>query len=89
MTVAGVGEDVMIQRASPEAVRGRVYAAHIMVVNLSLSVPLLAAGVLVDATGPRAVMAAGAGLSAGAAIVLAMLWRGVSPRSVARSPARP
>lgn len=55
MSVVQVGEDLILQRRVSDEVRGRVYAAHIAVVQLSLALPLLAAGSLSDALGPRTV----------------------------------
>jgi hypothetical protein len=65
MSVAGVGEDLVLQRRVADAVRGRVYAAHIAAVQLSLAVPLLGAGALVDALGPQPVF----GMAAGAVVL--------------------
>jgi MFS family permease len=57
MGVVGVGEDLLLQRRTPDRVRGRVNAAHIAAVQFSLAAPLLFSGFLVDAWGPRAVFA--------------------------------
>jgi predicted MFS family arabinose efflux permease len=84
MSVTGIGEDLLLQRRVADGGRGRVYAAHLAAVQVSLAAGLLAAGVAVDAVGARGVL----GLAAGAAIlgvlVLALLlsW----PRSPPRRP---
>jgi MFS family permease len=76
MSVAGVGEDVMLQRRVADAVRGRVYAAHIAAVQLSLAVPLLGAGALVDALGPQPVFGMAAGsVALGVAVLGSLLGR--------------
>jgi MFS family permease len=78
VNVAGVAEDLLIQRRSADDVRGRVYSARIAVIFLSLSIPLGFAGVLVDAWGPRAVYGVSAGFVLLGALALSAL--AVSPR---------
>jgi MFS family permease len=73
MSVAGVGEDVVLQRRVADHVRGRVYAAHVAAVQLSLAAPLLFAGALVDALGPQPVFAVAALAALLGALVLARL----------------
>jgi MFS family permease len=65
MSMAGVGEDLLLQRQVADHVRGRVYAAHMAVIQISLAAPLLVAGVLVDAWGPRVTF----GLAAGSVLL--------------------
>lgn len=75
MSVAGVAEDVLFQRQVSDHVRSRVYAARIAVIQVSLAVPLLFSGFLVNAAGPRAVYAAAGALAACGAVALAALMR--------------
>jgi MFS family permease len=63
MSAAGVGEDVLLQRQVADDVRGRVYAAHIAAIYVSLGAPLPVAGLLVDTWGPRATFGLAAGSS--------------------------
>jgi MFS family permease len=77
-TVAGVGEDLLLQRRAADDVRGRVYAARIAALYFSLSLPLAFAGLLVDAWGPRVVYGIAAGFALLAALALGALF--VSPR---------
>ncbi|HEY2601304.1 MAG TPA: MFS transporter [Thermoleophilaceae bacterium] len=77
-TVAGVGEDLLLQRRAADDVRGRVYAARIAAIYFSLSLPLAFAGLLVDAWGPRVVYGIAAGFALLAALALGALF--VSPR---------
>ena len=73
MSIVQVGEDLVLQRRVSDDVRGRVYAAHIAVVQLSLALPLLAAGALSDALGPRAVFGMAAGSVALGVVALSTL----------------
>jgi hypothetical protein len=75
MGLVGVGEDTLLQRRAPEAMRGRVYAARLAAVQLSIAVPLLFAGFAVDALGPRAVYGIAAGLCATGCAVLVRMRR--------------
>jgi MFS family permease len=76
MSLTGVGEDLLLQRQVPDAVRGRVYAAHTAVVQSSLACPLLIAGALVDALGPRPVFGFAAGSALlGLCVLLTLLGR--------------
>jgi MFS family permease len=76
MAIVQVGEDLVLQRRVSDDVRGRVYAAHIAVVQLSLALPLIVAGALSDALGPRAVFAIAAGsVACGVAALSALLAR--------------
>jgi MFS family permease len=75
MSVAGVGEDVLLQRQVEDRVRGRVYGAHIAAVQLSLALPLLFAGFLVNRLGPQAVYALAAGLCCLGVLALLRLLR--------------
>lgn len=75
MSIAGVGEDTLLQRRLPDSVRGRVYAAHIAAVQLSLAVPLLFAGFLVNAFGAHAAYGAAAALCCLGVIALMTLLR--------------
>lgn len=73
MGMVGVGEETLLQRRSPDAVRGRVYAARVAGIQLSLAAPLLFAGFVVDAAGPQAVYGIAAGLgAAGVAMLVRM-----------------
>lgn len=62
MSVTGIGEDLLLQRRVSDDVRGRVYAAHIAVVQASLGAPLLFAGAIVNAVGAQPVFGLAAGL---------------------------
>jgi len=75
MGLVGVGEDTLLQRRAPDAVRGRVYAARLAAVQLSIALPLLVSGFAVDALGPRAVYGIAAGLCAAGCAVLVRMRR--------------
>jgi predicted MFS family arabinose efflux permease len=75
MAVTGVGEDLLLARRVADAVRGRVYAAHLAVVQASLAVGLLGSGALVDTLGPQAVFGIAAGSVALGVLALARLLR--------------
>jgi ABC-type uncharacterized transport system permease subunit len=55
MSIAAVGEDVLLQRQVADGVRGRVYAAHIAAVQASLALPLVFAGFVVNSLGAHPV----------------------------------
>ncbi len=80
MSVVQVGEDLILQRRVSDELRSRVYSAHIAVVQLSLALPLLAAGGLSDALGPRAVYGIAAGSVALGVLALSALLARVSVR---------
>jgi MFS family permease len=84
MSVTGIGEDLLLQRRVADAARGRVYAAHLAVVQVSLAAGLLGAGAVVDAVGARGALGLAAGSAILGVIVLALLlsW----PRSRPRRP---
>jgi MFS family permease len=75
MGMAGVAEDLLLQRRVADEVRGRVFAAHLAAVQLSLAVPLLFSGFVVNALGPRAVFGIAAGLAACGLLALTTLLR--------------
>jgi MFS family permease len=55
MSIAAVGEDVLLQRRVADDVRGRVYAAHVAAVQASLALPLVFAGFVVNTLGAQTV----------------------------------
>jgi MFS family permease len=55
MSIAAVGEDVLLQRRVADDVRGRVYAGHIAAVQASLALPLVFAGFVINTLGAQAV----------------------------------
>jgi MFS family permease len=75
MGLAGIAEDLLLQRRTSDDVRGRVFAAHMAAVQLSLATPLLLSGFVVNALGPRAVLGIGAGLASCGVLALAALLR--------------
>jgi hypothetical protein len=75
MSIAGVGEDLLLQRRVADALRGRVHAAHIATVQISLPVPLLFAGFLVNSIGPQAVYGVAGGFCSFGALTLTRLLR--------------
>ncbi|MCW2966985.1 MAG: major facilitator superfamily 1 [Solirubrobacteraceae bacterium] len=75
MSVTGVGEDLLLQRRVADAVRGRVYAAHLAAVQTSLAAGLLGAGAAVDALGARGALGLAAGSAGLGVLVLALLLR--------------
>lgn len=75
MGLAGIAEDLLLQRRTSDDVRGRVFAAHIAAVQLSLATPLLLSGFVVNALGPRAVLGIGAGLASCGVLALTALLR--------------
>ena len=87
MSIAGVGEDVLLQRRVKDSVRGRVYAAHIAAVQLSLAIPLLFAGFVVNRLGPQAVYGIAAALCcAGVLALLGLLRAGARATEDPRAP---
>jgi MFS family permease len=86
MSVAGVGEDVLLQRRVEDSLRGRVYGAHIAAVQLSLAVPLLFAGFLVGSLGPQAVYALAAALCCLGVLALLRLLRAGGATAGPRAP---
>lgn len=55
-SLVGVPMQTLIQRQTPEAMRGKVFGFQNNVVNIALSLPLAIAGPLTDAIGLRAVL---------------------------------
>jgi MFS family permease len=75
MSVTGVAEEVLLQRRVADSVRSRVYAAHMAAINLSLAIPLLFAGFMVNAIGAQAVYGVAAGLAGLGVLALTTLLR--------------
>ena len=73
MSLTGIGEDLLLQHRVADAARGRVYAAHLAVVQVSLAAGLLGAGAAVDAVGARGVLGLAAGSALLGVLVLALL----------------
>jgi hypothetical protein len=73
ISVVGVAEDLLVQRRVADGVRGRVYAARIAAVQVSVAAPLLLAGALIDALGAQAVFGLAAAMVALGVTTLAML----------------
>ena len=68
-SMVGIPMQTLIQRQTPESMRGKVFGFQNNVVNIALSVPLAIAGPLTDAIGLRYVL-----LGMGAIISLVGLW---------------
>jgi MFS family permease len=94
--VSGGGNWVMssyaLQLVVPDHLRGRVFSTDQMIVSLSISVSVLAAGALVDAFDPRVAMAVCGGLT----LCYGVVWYAVARRiertaatAVAAQPATP
>lgn len=75
MSIAGVGEDVLLQRRVPDDVRGRVYAGHIAAVQASLAFPLIFSGFLVNILGAQPVYGIAAVMCGLGVIALTALLR--------------
>lgn len=67
----GVGTDTLIQREVPAGVRGRVFANVYGGVGLAAGVSYVVGGWLVDALGPRAVLAGGGAIGLACAAIAA------------------
>lgn len=76
-SMVGVPMQTLIQRQTPESMRGKVFGFQNNVVNIALSVPLAIAGPLTDAVGLRVVM-----LGMGTIVSLVGLWAWRSTRRV-------
>ncbi|PSB35711.1 MFS transporter [Stenomitos frigidus] len=76
-SMVGIPMQTLIQRQTPESMRGKVFGFQNNVVNIALSVPLAIAGPLTDAVGLRVVM-----LSMGTIVSLVGLWAWRSTRRV-------
>ena len=76
-SMVGIPMQTLIQRQTPESMRGKVFGFQNNVVNIALSVPLAIAGPLTDAVGLRVVM-----LGMGAIVSLVGLWAWRSTRRV-------
>jgi MFS family permease len=82
MSVAGIAEDLLLQRRVADGLRSRAYAAHIGAVQLSLALPLTFSGALVDALGPRLVFGLAAGSVTAGVLVLGLMLRAGRDRSL-------
>ncbi|XHX79942.1 MAG: MFS transporter [Stenomitos frigidus ULC029] len=76
-SMVGVPMQTLIQRQTPEAMRGKVFGFQNNVVNIALSVPLAIAGPLTDAVGLRVVM-----LGMGTIVSVVGIWAWQSTRRV-------
>lgn len=76
-SMVGVPMQTLIQRQTPESMRGKVFGFQNNIVNIALSVPLAIAGPLTDAVGLRVVL-----LSMGAIVSLVGIWAWYNTRSV-------
>ncbi|MBW4694857.1 MAG: MFS transporter [Lyngbya sp. HA4199-MV5] len=76
-SMVGVPMQTLIQRQTPESMRGKVFGFQNNVVNIALSVPLAIAGPLTDAIGLRIVL-----LGMGAIVSLVGIWAWRSTRRV-------
>ncbi|MBW4469671.1 MAG: MFS transporter [Stenomitos rutilans HA7619-LM2] len=76
-SMVGVPMQTLIQRQTPESMRGKVFGFQNNVVNIALSVPLAIAGPLTDAVGLRVVL-----LGMGAIVSLVGIWAWRSTRHV-------
>jgi MFS family permease len=76
-SMVGVPMQTLIQRQTPEAMRGKVFGFQNNVVNIALSVPLALAGPLTDAIGLRVVM-----LAMGTIVSVVGIWAWQSTRRV-------
>ena len=84
----GVGTDTLVQREIPREVRGRVFANLYGGVGVAAGVSYLAGGPLVDALGPRTVLAGGGAIGLACAAIAA--WACSSPTMrMPRSPTAP
>ena len=84
VTVAGVGNGVavicnalLVQRGAPDRLRGRAFTVVMSLGYAVLGAGMIAAGFLTNAVGARTVWAIAAGLFAAAAVVGALLVRGL------------
>ncbi len=76
-SMVGVPMQTLIQRQTPEAMRGKVFGFQNNVVNIALSVPLAIVGPLTDAIGLRFVM-----LAMGTIVSVVGIWAWQSTRRV-------
>ena len=76
-SMVGIPMQTLIQRQTPESMRGKVFGFQNNVVNIALSVPLALTGLLTDAVGLRVVM-----LGMGTIVSLVGVWAWRSTRRV-------
>jgi MFS family permease len=76
-SMVGIPMQTLIQRQTPESMRGKVFGFQNNVVNIALSVPLAITGPLTDAVGLRVVM-----LGMGTIVSLVGIWAWRSTRRV-------